>query len=379
VTATKELAGRALGIVLTSLLALLLLLHPRVSRAHTPGISSGVYFAQGQSLDVKLSFSRRELAVVCAGLDADRDGDLSADELSRKPDCLDLSHLLRVSADDTPCVGSPIDSQLAEADGVAMRASYTCASRPDHFTVTLGFLHELPVDHRHIVRSEGETTSERSFGAKDTSFTVSPPLPPPSRTDTGHQPARETDEVQGPSFFFVGVAHILRGFDHLVFVFGLLLARGGVARANARPLFLAVTAFSIGHSLSLALAVNGVAILGPRWIEPLIAGSIAAIGVENLFLQSAARRWRITLPFGFVHGFGFAGALRTVLGAKVFLPLITFNLGVEAGQLLAIVAMVAVLSGLARWRLLTTGLLRAANLGLVAFGVGLALYRIISP
>lgn len=363
----------ALVVALSGVLALV---SERSADAHTPGVSLGVYFAQKESVDVKLSFSRRELAGVCAGLDADRDGAISPDELAKKPDCLDLGRLLRVSADATPCIGTPVSSELVEGDGVSMRASYTCPSRPQHFTVTLGFLHELPVDHRHMVRMENGTTTERHFGAKDTSFTIDPPSPSAATQDRP-EPAREKDEPAGPSFLFLGMVHILRGFDHLAFVFGLLLVRGGVTRDKARPLFFAVTAFSLGHSLSLALAVNGVMVLSERWTEPLIALSIAAIGIENLFLTSAVKRWRITLPFGFLHGFGFASALRAVLGGKVFYPLVTFNLGVEAGQLLAIAAMVAVLHVLGPW--LSAGRRRVLNLALAALGAGLAIYRVVGP
>jgi hypothetical protein len=352
--------------------------HSALGLAHTPGLSSGVYFAEQKSLDAKLSFSRRELLGICKGLDADHDLELTQAELTNTPDCLDLGHLLRVTADDAPCTSTPYDSTLTESDGVIMRAFYTCPARPDHFTVTLGFLHELPVDHRHVVRAEGNAPFDRSFGAKDTSFTLSPPAERAATMEAGAAPAAPAAHAP-PSFFLMGVFHILRGFDHLIFVFGLLLARGGLSRATARPLFFAVTAFSVGHSISLALAVTGVATPGARWVEPLIAVSIAAIGVENLLLPNARRRWRITLPFGFVHGFGFAEALRAVLTGSVAFPLLTFNLGVEAGQLLALAAMLLLLHGAGRVGILGKGLLRAANVALVAFGLVLAFYRIISP
>jgi len=102
-----------------------------------------------------------------------------------------------------------------------------------------------------------------------------------------------------------------------------------------RPLIAIVTAFTVAHSITLALAATGVLAPSPRVVEPLIALSIAYVGVENFFVKDASRRWRITFPFGLVHGFGFAGALREIAlpHAQVPVALVSFNLGVELGQL----------------------------------------------
>jgi hydrogenase/urease accessory protein HupE len=134
----------------------------------------------------------------------------------------------------------------------------------------------------------------------------------------------------------MGIEHILTGYDHLLFLFGLILVGGKV-----RSLIGVVTAFTVGHSISLALATLGVWSPGSSIVEPAIALSIAIVGVENFFLDDASRRWRITLPFGLIHGFGFAGALTEISlpRAKVPAALLGFNLGVEAGQL-AVLALV---------------------------------------
>jgi hypothetical protein len=128
----------------------------------------------------------------------------------------------------------------------------------------------------------------------------------------------------------LGIEHILTGADHLVFLFGLILVGG-----RWRSLVGVVTAFTLAHSVTLALAALSVVAPSPRLVEPAIALSIAYVGVENLFVKDASKRWRITFPFGLVHGFGFAGALRAVALPRAQLPaaLVAFNLGVEAGQL----------------------------------------------
>jgi hypothetical protein len=88
-------------------------------------------------------------------------------------------------------------------------------------------------------------------------------------------------------------------------------------------------------------------------VEPAIAASIVYVGVENFFVESAEKRWRITLPFGLVHGFGFAGALREIslTPAQIPVALVSFNLGVEIGQLavLAVVLPLVLAARKRRW------------------------------
>jgi hydrogenase/urease accessory protein HupE len=131
----------------------------------------------------------------------------------------------------------------------------------------------------------------------------------------------------------LGVEHILTGYDHLLFLFGLLI----VCR-DMRSILTVITCFTIAHSITLALAALGVVQLSARIVEPLIAASIAYVGFENV-LRGDSPKWRcpITFSFGLVHGLGFADALREFgIGSGQFgivLPLVGFNLGVEIGQL----------------------------------------------
>ena len=145
---------------------------------------------------------------------------------------------------------------------------------------------------------------------------------------------------------WTGVQHILTGYDHLAFLVGLLLLGG-----RLRSLIGTITAFTVAHSITLGLAVLRVVSLSPAIVEPAIALSIAYVGIENLFVRDASKRWRITFPFGLVHGFGFAGALMELDLPRAQLPvaLFAFNLGVELGQL-GVLAVVLPLVLLARKR-----------------------------
>jgi hydrogenase/urease accessory protein HupE len=147
-------------------------------------------------------------------------------------------------------------------------------------------------------------------------------------------------------YFLLGIEHILFGYDHLVFLLGLVLVGG-----RWRALLLVITAFTLAHSITLGMAVLGVWAPSPRIVEPLIALSVAYVGVENQFVKDAEKRWRITFPFGLIHGFGFAGALGEIQLPKADVPkaLLGFNLGVEVGQL-AVMAIVLPLIMTARKR-----------------------------
>lgn len=135
-------------------------------------------------------------------------------------------------------------------------------------------------------------------------------------------------------FFFLGVQHIFTGYDHLLFLFGLLLVC-----TRWQSLVLIVTSFTVGHSLTLALATFDLLQPPAALIEPLIAATILFVGAENLWRrgEEPRARWLVTLIFGFAHGFGFASVLRDLGlgrdGGAIARPLLGFNLGVETGQL----------------------------------------------
>lgn len=149
------------------------------------------------------------------------------------------------------------------------------------------------------------------------------------------------------TYFFLGVQHIMLGIDHLLFVFALLLLI-----RKPKALLLTVTSFTVAHSITLAFAALGIASAPQPPVDALVALSIMFIASEIIRGHGGGRDlssrypWLISFLFGLLHGFGFGGALREIgLPQKdVPLALLTFNLGVEAGQLIfvaiALLAMV---------------------------------------
>lgn len=134
------------------------------------------------------------------------------------------------------------------------------------------------------------------------------------------------------SYVSVGFDHIVpRGMDHILFILGIFLLS-----TRMKPLLWQVTMFTIAHTITLGLATAGYVDLPPRIVEPLIALSIAYVGLENVWAKSLHRsRLFLVFGFGLLHGLGFAGMLRDFgMPDDAFLTaLISFNIGVEAGQL----------------------------------------------
>jgi hydrogenase/urease accessory protein HupE len=176
-------------------------------------------------------------------------------------------------------------------------------------------------------------------------FWLEGPEPSAAISLTSPPPPATTGEVAW-QYFGLGYTHILpKGLDHILFVLGIFLLS-----ARWRSILLQVSTFTIAHSITLGLTMYGVVSLPAKIVEPMIALSIAYVAIENL-VTSDLKPWRLALvfSFGLLHGMGFAGVLRDLgLPRSQFLTaLLTFNVGVEAGQLSVIaLAFVAV----AYWR-----------------------------
>jgi hypothetical protein len=170
---------------------------------------------------------------------------------------------------------------------------------------------------------------------------------------------------------------VLSGWDHLLFLLALLL-RGG----TILTLLKIVTAVTVAHSVTLALAIFEVVTLPSRLVESVIALSIAFVAAENLFPRRAfSARWAVSFCFGLVHGFGFSAALRELglPSSGLATSLLAFNLGVEAGQAMVIAAAMPLLLLLfrrARWASLLT---RACSLTILVIGLALSVERIFVP
>ena len=145
-------------------------------------------------------------------------------------------------------------------------------------------------------------------------------------------------------FIAMGFAHILEGIDHLLFLFCLI-----IPIVSIRRLIPVITSFTVGHSITLLCSAFGFtpgALWFPALIESLIALSIIYMAIENIVAEKLDHRWIAAFGFGLVHGFGFSFLFRDTLqfaGGHLFTSLLSFNIGVELGQLLILVIMIPLL------------------------------------
>jgi hypothetical protein len=304
------------------LIAVALLAWPRAASAHPVGVSQGEYALVDGRLFAGVTFARRELAGALPWLHRDEGDSVLAFEENRERLGRWLVERLVASVPDGACRGS-FDGMRFDGDGVALALSYECPGRDEHVDLDARFVAELERGHRHMAAlSEGNDRRERIATQSHTKMSLD------EGTASSSHPFGQ--------LLGMGIEHILTGYDHLLFLLGLVLVGGPM-----RSLVGAITAFTVAHSITLAAAALGAWSPSARLVEPCIALSIAYVGVDNWFARDARGRWRVTFPFGLLHGFGFAGALRDVGLSRAEIPtaLFAFNLGVEIGQL-AILAIV---------------------------------------
>ncbi|MDX1386241.1 MAG: HupE/UreJ family protein [bacterium] len=182
-------------------------------------------------------------------------------------------------------------------------------------------------------------------------------------------PKRESPLDLGRSYLILGFDHILTGLDHLLFILGLVLLI-----SHGRQLLWTVTAFTLGHSLTLSLAALGLVNIPTAPVEALIALSIVALALELTRAKKTPPTffhrfpWVMALGFGLLHGLGFAGALAEVglPTGDIPLALFSFNVGIEMGQLLFIAGILMVR---ALWRLISLPYSTLAY-RLIVYGIG---------
>jgi hypothetical protein len=322
-------------------LILLLPLWVAPAYAHKPSDSYLMLSLRGDHLTGQWDIALRDFDYAI-GLDADGNGEITWGEVKAKHKEIEAYALARlmIDADGARCAMSVTEHLIDNhSDGAyeVMRFAADCPAAPRVLTIIYTLFFDLDPQHRGLLRLEEQ-----------------------GRTHTAvFSPDRETWQLEGQSvglgsqfrdFFETGVWHIWTGFDHILFLCALLLPavleqRGGrwQAVASFRQALLdvvkVVTAFTIAHSITLSLAVLGFIILPSRLIESTIAASVVVAALNNLYPLIEKRLWIVAFVFGLVHGLGFANVLTELALPRVSLAvsLVSFNLGVEAGQL-AIVA-----------------------------------------
>jgi hydrogenase/urease accessory protein HupE len=279
--------------------------------AHDPGLSALDVTVTGGRVSALLSMSAPDVELAVA-----RPGDPRAEAVGRL--ATEGIHLAARGRIVSPVV------KRAWIDGGAGYVELTFSlpeSADTRFTISSEIPARLARGHRQLltVRDGQRIVAEKLLDAH------SPPLPIDAAT--------AADGLTAGALLALGIGHILAGYDHLVFLAGLLLASRSV-----RELLASLTAFTVAHSTTLAMAALGAVHAPASFVEPLIAVSIAWVGLENLMpKRRTAVTWLVVFTFGLVHGFGFAEALidvgRWSSGTEVAMTLLSFTAGVEIGQI----------------------------------------------
>jgi len=294
------------------------------AEAHTTSTGLARITIDGTDIVYKLTLIASELPeTVRRPFVAAADGDAAAAEQVAE----ELRQ--RVAIDDVgkPCrPGRAViqGSRLGDA-GLTLELTLRCPAPPSRLAITDEWSSLLGEHHQTLARIErGDTVHEVTFSAQSRQAVV----------ELAAAPRRG-------GFLLLGVSHVLSGYDHMLFLVALLL-RGG----RLLSLLKIITAFTVAHSVTLALAVLRVMTVPERLVESVIAASIVWVAIENLVSTTPPkRRWLVAFGFGLVHGLGFASALaplglhRTELAAALLL----FNLGVECGQAVVVVALLPIL------------------------------------
>jgi hypothetical protein len=302
------------------------------ARAHTPDTSYARITIAADAVDFAFSYDLATLNRV-APLDANRDGSVSREEIAaaapaiarflRRTIYLELNDREATFGDFTPPKwAADAGDAIPAADWgqrlVTLTFHNPLLNAPEGVALTFDFFREL--GERHTVLGNFVWQGREN----EVIFTR---LEPDYLFDTGYQvPAVE----QFWQYLKLGVEHIFRGYDHLAFLLALLFVR------RFADLLKIITAFTIAHTITLALAALQIVTAPPRLVESAIAASIVYVALENLLRDaSSGHRWKVAGAFGLVHGFGFAAVLRELglPSTGLVQSLLAFNLGVELGQI----------------------------------------------
>jgi hydrogenase/urease accessory protein HupE len=336
--------------------------------AHDPGLSNVDVKIEGNRLTALLVYNAVDIEGAVP-VDKDLNRTITPEEFTAaKAQLEDLArNALIVNVDGVVVQPSEVQVRIAKAPEDGRETTYFslvyAAAPSSALIIKSNLMDKLSRGHREYFRltnTAGNTIAERLLDANNTTAEVS---------------AGELSAALGrwhtfKQFLLLGIEHILLGFDHLCFLLALLLVASTLS-----SVIKIVTSFTIAHSITLALAAFNKVTLSPSIVEPMIAVSIVYVALENIWRKGKdiEGRWLLTFAFGLIHGFGFAGVLKELNigagGSGIAVPLVSFNVGVELGQLAVAALLWPLLQALRKRPELTTKLVPVGSL-LVAIAGG---------
>lgn len=293
--------------------------------AHDPGLSVVTARLNDRGVQIQLAMSPTDVQFLTP-VDANHDGTISVAELlAAQPSLTRIAREAFVVKEDSRNISATEVSVRRDPTGAIQFEMLYPGPLAGQLAIHSEMLNRLARGHRQFLTvrdQENKLLAQEMLDATYDSCTL-------ALTGKVSPPAAQHSFKE---FLVLGVMHIATGYDHILFLLGLLLVGGSFKSALK-----IITAFTVAHSLTLALATMNLINIPPSIIEPLIAVSIIYVGVENILRQNMDQRWLLAFGFGLVHGCGFATALRDLgvgsNGGSIFVPLFSFNLGVEICQM----------------------------------------------
>ncbi len=323
-------------------LALWMLLAAAPAWAHKPSDSYLTLAVSDTHIEGQWDIALRDLDDAI-GLDDDGNGEIAWGEVRRKHAEIGTYALSRLTlSTDTHVCKTQVLEQLIDShtDGAysVLRFRADCDETVQQLHANYRLLFDIDAQHKGLLRLTQNGQTSTAIFSQDT------PTQELALTDRSRW-------MQSRQFIHEGIWHIWLGFDHVLFLLALLLPAvlvrmddrwqaAGEFSSVCWNVVSIVTAFTLAHSLTLSLAALDVVHLPSRLVESTIAASVVLAGLGNLYPMITSRRWMVAFGFGLIHGFGFAAVL-TDLGLphdSLLLSLVSFNVGVELGQLAIVMA-----------------------------------------
>ncbi len=341
-----------------------------IAFAHKPSDSYLSIDIKNNHLSGRWDIALRDLDFAI-GLDNNDDGAITWDELRTKTSEITryVFSRLQLGVSDKACTLFPKEMQVdGHTDGkyAVLLFNGDCGNTNiNNLTVGYNLFADLDPQHRgllHLTHYNESTTAVLVPSQPSKTFSLSPNRP---------------HGAEILDFIYEGIWHIWIGFDHILFLFSLLIPSVMVYQSGkwqSAPNFKSalwdvlkvVTAFTLAHSITLSLAVLDVINLPSRWVESCIAASVILAALNNIFPFFTNKRALLAFAFGLIHGFGFANVLAdlSLIGSSKLWSLLGFNLGVEIGQLVLVAMFLPIAYQFSRFSLYRPVVLKSCSLGI---------------
>ncbi|HZP85832.1 MAG TPA: HupE/UreJ family protein [Burkholderiales bacterium] len=314
------------------LVALLFGVAPAALWAHSTQLSSSRAAVSGNAVNVEVELNARDLEAALRGTILRQGNGVDSAALEGAREAIAryvLTHARVLAGAEIPCQGRA-QGVLPKAEHVVVRVAWHCPAVPGDLRYRVTLFQEVDPASRHMVVVSGDAR-------RVALLSVSTPQTTLAQTRVGGAQTFQR-------YLLAGIEHIVIGYDHIAFLLAVI-----VWGRRIRPLVAAVTAFTIAHSVTLALAALDWVRLPSQVVEVAIALSIVLVAGQNFFVRERRHRARVTFAFGLVHGFGFASVLRDygIPSDAAVLALAAFNIGVEIGQVAIVLLALLVFTALA--------------------------------